>query len=900
VTWANQVRILKEQFNALKTIIGTGLISALKPFVASMNSALSGILKFAQNVLNALGKIFGWEVEIAAGGVSMDDSIADLADGLSDVGASGDDAASGTGKAAKALEEYKRQVLSFDELHMLSAPNENNSGGSGGSGGGGGAGGSGGAGGGGTGSAGDVSVAFKRTKALYESEIDTLGELGDYIGKTLTETLQKIDWNSVYEGARSFGTGLANFLNGLFDEANNPFPQLGKTVAGAINTIWKAGSGFLGNLNFEDLGKSLSQAVDSFIFNLDWNTALVNSKSIGFGIATALNSFFKETDFTSVGKAVANFVGLKINAAFAFSEFFNFEGIGTKIGNALTGFIKETEFSKVGKTVSNFLVGAINGAASALSATDFKALGEGIKEAITSINWPGLAEAGGKLAGALLKAFVDGVTGLFGEWWGKVTEKFNTAFTEMETSLKESGVDVGKAALGGIGAGITALLGDGISWVYKTVVKPIIDGFIDGFDIHSPSHVMETYGGYIIKGLYNGILESIKGIGTWIDENIVSPFRKKLSAFFGGGADGSSALGEAAMFGSNFLESIKSGFGDVKGWVDENVVSKFTEAFGGDGENGGLETNVKLIATGEEDDTFSAVKAAWDSIVSKKPKITADAADGSKGVLDKLKTTWSKLNDKKPKITGKAKDGNPKTFNRLTGIWDKVVSKKPLLTGKARDGSGGVLDTLKTAWKKLHDKDATVKGYAQNKNASTLKTLQGSWEKVYNKDATLTAKAQFNSYTSNISPTIDSTARITKINVAADAKNSWEYQHAMGYAANGGVFAGGKWHDVAAYAGGTVSAPTGQLFVAREGGPELVGSLGNHTAVLNNDQIVASVSAGVYSAVRSAMSGVNPGGNNQAPIIEVIVKTDSETLYRQVKRGEKTYNGRYSTVATVM
>ena len=48
---------------------------------------------------------------------------------------------------------------------------------------------------------------------------------------------------------------------------------------------------------------------------------------------------------------------------------------------------------------------------------------------------------------------------------------------------------------------------------------------------------------------------------------------------------------------------------------------------------------------------------------------------------------------------------------------------------------------------------------------------------------------------------------------------------------------------------------TGQMFLAREAGPELVGTIGSRTAVVNNDQIVQSVSAGVYDAVRSAMSG---------------------------------------------
>lgn len=47
---------------------------------------------------------------------------------------------------------------------------------------------------------------------------------------------------------------------------------------------------------------------------------------------------------------------------------------------------------------------------------------------------------------------------------------------------------------------------------------------------------------------------------------------------------------------------------------------------------------------------------------------------------------------------------------------------------------------------------------------------------------------------------------------------------------------------------------TGQLFLAREAGAEMVGSIGGHTAVANNDQIVQGIESGVYSAVANALS----------------------------------------------
>lgn len=74
-------------------------------------------------------------------------------------------------------------------------------------------------------------------------------------------------------------------------------------------------------------------------------------------------------------------------------------------------------------------------------------------------------------------------------------------------------------------------------------------------------------------------------------------------------------------------------------------------------------------------------------------------------------------------------------------------------------------------------------------------------------------------------------------------------------------------------AGGFVQ--TGELFVAREAGAEMVGTIGGHTAVANNDQIVEGISAGVYNAVSAAMGG----GQN----VSVKVYLDS----KEIKAGQQ-------------
>lgn len=61
----------------------------------------------------------------------------------------------------------------------------------------------------------------------------------------------------------------------------------------------------------------------------------------------------------------------------------------------------------------------------------------------------------------------------------------------------------------------------------------------------------------------------------------------------------------------------------------------------------------------------------------------------------------------------------------------------------------------------------------------------------------------------------------------------------------------------------------GEMFIAREAGPELVGSIGRKTAVANNDQIVSGIESGVYRAVVAANS-TNKGSSQTIRIINEI------------------------------
>ena len=286
--WANQIRILKGNFQELAGIIGTSFINALKPLVQALNSAMRAIINFAKVVSNSLGKIFGWQYEETGGGVTADmESASDYADDL----------ASGTGKAADNAKKLKQQLQGIDELNVLTTPSD--TGGSGGSGGG--------AGGGATdsGNAGG----WTKTDGLlkdYESQLDTLYKLGEAISEKLTNAMNSIDWNSVYEGAKNFGSGFASFLNGLISP--ELFGATGRTIAGALNTAIYTALSFGEEFDFSDFGLSIITGINEFFDAFDFGALAQTINTWVHGLEDALITAIANFDAKTVLKGLTEFL----------------------------------------------------------------------------------------------------------------------------------------------------------------------------------------------------------------------------------------------------------------------------------------------------------------------------------------------------------------------------------------------------------------------------------------------------------------------------------------------------------------------------------------------------------------------------------------------------------------
>lgn len=384
-TWANQVRVLKENFKALGSVIGSMFINALKPLVKALNSAMSHIISFAKVVSNALGKIFGWTYEENSGGIAQD---------YEDIADSAEDLAKGTGKAADNAKKLKQQLQGFDELNVLTSDLADNldapTGGTGGT---------------GSGATSGYEGQWKKTgeELPFESDIDTLRKLGKTISETLIDAMESIDWNGAYEKARNFGIGLAEFLNGLFEGYNGQtlFGEVGKTIASALNTVVYSALSFGETFDFKQFGRNIADGINNFFRTFDFGALAQTLNVWADGLIDLIGTTIKEIDKNAIFDAFIDFFGnLELDTVAIVIGAVTIKKIGkVACGFALGTVLKplaHTFLLNLGATLTAD-VGAVLGAGtfSGIAAT----IGFGIVGALTS--WFAGQEVG-KLIGRLI------------------------------------------------------------------------------------------------------------------------------------------------------------------------------------------------------------------------------------------------------------------------------------------------------------------------------------------------------------------------------------------------------------------------------------------------------------------------------------------------------------------
>lgn len=356
MTWSNQVRLLGQQFQQLGGIVGGTMINAFKPFLAAMNQVIAKIVSVAKAISDALGKIFGWQYQVSGGGAGMAGITGDLDDAagaVDDLAGGAGGAADKLGDAAKNAKKLAGNLQGWDNLNVITSQNEN-AGGSGGSGGGAGSGAA-------AGNFGEW-VPGETIWEKYKSSIDSLYELGKYIGDTLTSAMNNIDWEKTYQGARNFGRGLADFLNGLISP--DLFGATGRTIAGALNTALHFLDFFGTTFDWKDFGKSIAAGINGFFGKFDFGLLARTVNTWAIGLLDTMATAIGRTNWKGIGEKISNMLK-KINWKGIL------KGVGEVFWEAFNASIEATAgLFGISEKTSSIIIGGIGGIILAIKGFD--------------------------------------------------------------------------------------------------------------------------------------------------------------------------------------------------------------------------------------------------------------------------------------------------------------------------------------------------------------------------------------------------------------------------------------------------------------------------------------------------------------------------------------------------
>lgn len=221
-------------------------------------------------------------------------------------------------------------------------------------------------------------------------------------------------------------------------------------------------------------------------------------------------------------------------------------------------------------------------------------------------------------------------------------------------------------------------------------------------------------------------------------------------------------------------------------------------------------------------------------------------------------------------VDGKQTEG----FKTLYSQFKEIKTSKATKTGGGERTEG---------FKKLHTQFKEIKNSKAIKTAGGTRTdgfkkVHTQFGEVKNNTATKSLAGHLFSSFTNAKSQYDKVKEKTVTVSIQGLVGRQMKQAVISFMASGGLYKNGRWQPITMAANGG-AFNTGQMFIARETGPELVGQIGGGTGVMNNDQIVSSVAKGVYEAVLSAMSMSDNGKS-----VNVYLQGDAGKIFKVVQK----------------
>ena len=686
--WANQVRVLKEQWSQLLSILGKGLIAVLNPVVKALNSMLASLIAVA----NAMAKAFGGTgIESSTGKVSS--TVGDIADGAGDVSSGFDDA----NASAKAL---KNTLAGFDELNVLSSPD---------------------AGGGGVNIGGDVSTEgtgdltelpeaessaskmadyLKQCKEILDKWVATIPKLQiNFDKEKAIEDLKNIGlniWNTIagwgtfvvslaIEVANDLDIGkLANSFLSLIESATGLASAITDAVVPALQTFYQE-SGLKEIVKW--IGEKFAEGMDGLADTLDdWAEWFVQNKE-------QINTFAE-----NLGKAVKPIADIVIQIGDA--AWTIFAGVLSTINDLLRSICDSLINMDIGQLRALLLtmagisgaIGALNIGLGLIGTTFTQALLKSkdfsdflliFKEGFLNF----FEHIGTKVTGfgSLIKNTFNGVRGFIasiGTTFTPVLTAMQTAYGSTVSAIGASGgvLTTIKGLVAGVGAGFKALWGILAAHPVALIIAAIVACIAALANLWKNSEEFRQFVTDIwentIKPVFKGVADAVKDLWEqhlkplW--ENSLKPLFKSVGDAFKGLWDTiSEVVGwVVGIIGGVFLSTFTSTFGTILTSVIE-VIGSVLDTLGGliDFITGVFTGNwskawegVKKVFKGVFDSLVNVVKAPINLIIGLINGLVNGICQGVNAIIRNInKLSW-KVPDWVPAIGGSTFGFNLKTL----------------------------------------------------------------------------------------------------------------------------------------------------------------------------------------------------------------------------------------------
>ena len=366
-------------------------------------------------------------------------------------------------------------------------------------------------------------------------------------------------------------------------------------------------------------------------------------------MADTIKKLIAAEDWKGVGNYIGTQIGTGVNFAMGKLDQFlsttNWKGIGTAITAGLTGFFSTFSWSTLGSVVSHFVSGLVQLITGLFQGVDWRAIPMGLINAIggflKGFDYASVFSSVGELIGTVIASGIDLLKGLgdvLANAWDSVVSYFSGY-------IEASGGNIVQGLWNGI---INALRNVG-SWIVNNIFKPFINGFKSAFGIHSPSTVMMEMGQYLMEGLRDGI--------------------------------------------SNFISSVIAKFAEIK----DKIIAKWDET------KQKTQEKWSSIKSGLET-TWTAVKTS--------------AGEKFQAIKDTVTTRWNEAKSSTESVWG--------DINSALGTkWEEIRSNA---TAKFAD----IKDSIISAWNTLKSDTETIWGGIWDAMKSVINTILGGVESMVN------------------------------------------------------------------------------------------------------------------------------------------------------------------------